>query len=394
MARRSPEALVDAPILYWARSSAGFSIEEAAARLQVKPETVRAWESEEARPSMSQLRAMATAYKRLLSDFYLPAAPDEPPMPHDLRRLPGEVALTYSRSLRHQLRLARQRRELALDFAADLEAEVPALRAHLDLIGDAEAKGAEIRRLLRIDLAMQRSWRDPRQSYNGWRAALERAGVLVFQITGVATTEVLGFSLSDRPFPVIGVNRKLAPNGRTFTLLHELVHVLLEESSICDIDEGAERPAEEQRVEVVCNAVAAATLVPRDALLSEALVAAHPARPRDWSDDELSSLARAFGVSQEVILRRLLTFGRTSRAFYAARRAAFGRLFDAPAPVDLDAEYRRNMPREVISDLGKPFTRLVLDSYANAFTSLSDVTRHLGLRAQQVAKVREMLAGE
>jgi Zn-dependent peptidase ImmA (M78 family) len=370
MPARSTEALVEPAILAWARSSAGLSVDEAAHSLQT----------------------MATTYRRLLSDFYLPEPPKEDPIPHDFRRLPGEVAFRYSRALRYQLRLAHQRRELALDLAAELETEIPDLSSRLTVNADTEGTGAELRRLLGVTLDAQRTWRDARANYNAWRTAIERAGILVFQAAGIATAEMLGFSLSDRPLPVIGVNRRLHPNGRTFTLLHECVHVFLEQSSICDIEESQLRPPEEQHIEVFCNAVAAAALVPRQALLSEMLVAAHPARPRDWSDDELGSLGRVFGVSNEVILRRLLTMGRTSQDFYAQRRRVWGSLFDAPATVvEPDTEYRRNMPQEVVSDLGRPFTRLVVDSYLNSYTSLADVTRYLGLRAQQVAKVRELL---
>ena len=390
---RSTEALVEPEILQWARATAGLSVDEAARSLQTRPEKVQAWEEGHEHPSMSQLRRMATAYRRLLSDFYLPRRPDDDPLPHDFRRLPGEVAFRYSKALRYQLRQARQRRALALDLAADLDADLPTLTGRLQLGGDTEATGAALRELLGVTLAAQRTWRDPRTSYNGWRTAIERKGILVFQATGIAPGEMLGFSLPDRPLPVIGVNRKLTPNGRTFTLLHETVHVFLGQSSVCDIEEGQLRPPEEQRVEVFCNAIAAAALVPRDAILSQSLVAAHPAQPRDWSDNELDSLGRVFGVSNEVILRRLLTFGRTSQAFYAARRAFWGSLLEArPAPADTDTEFKRNMPQEVISDLGRPFTGLVVDSYLNSFTSLADVSRYLGLRAQQVAKVREMLA--
>jgi Zn-dependent peptidase ImmA (M78 family) len=305
------------------------------------------------------------------------------------------VAFLYSRALRYQLRLARQRRELAVGLAAELETEVPAVTARLHLNDDPESAGAKLRRLLKVTLEMQRTWRSPRASYKAWRAYIERAGILVFQVVGVTPGEVLGFSLSDRPLPVIGVNRKLHPNGRTFTLLHECVHVFLERSSICDIEESVLRPPEEQRPEVFCNAVAAAALVPLEALLAETLVAAGPARPREWSEDELGSLGRVFGVSNEVILRRLLTAGRTTQPFYASKRAFWGNLLDAPAtPSDPDTDYKRNMPQEVISDLGRPFTRLVLESYLNSYTSLSDVSRHLGLRADKVAKVRELLARE
>lgn len=343
---------------------------------------------------MSQLRKMATAYRRILSDFYLPMPPEEDPLPRDFRRMPGEVARTYSRGLRYQLRLARQRRELAIELAAELDEEqsaVPAQTTRLNLDDDPEQAGGEVREFLGIKLPEQRTWREARASYNGWRLHVERQGILVFQATGIPTAEALGFSIPDPPVPVVAVNRKLRPNGRTFTLLHEVVHLLLRGSSICDIEEDVSRPSSEQKVEIFCNAVAAAALVPRDALLAQTLVAGHR-DSKEWSDDELTLLGRNFGVSNEVILRRLLTFGRTTAAFYANRRAFWGRLTDAPEPPAAEVEIRRNMPQEVVSDLGRPFTRLVIESYLNSFTSLSDVSRYLGVRAEQVNKVRELLA--
>jgi hypothetical protein len=137
---------------------------------------------------MAQLRKMAATYKRLLSDFFLPSPPKEDPIPHDFRRLPGEIANRYSRALRYQLRLARQRRELALDLAADLDAELPTFPAvRLEFTADTERAGAELRAMLKVTLDVQRTWRNPRASYNAWRASLERAGILVFQVTGAPT---------------------------------------------------------------------------------------------------------------------------------------------------------------------------------------------------------------
>lgn len=390
---RSSDTVVDPAILVWARSTAGLSIEEAAARIPTKAERVLDWERGESGPSMAQLRKMAGIYKRLLSDFFLAAVPQEEALPHDFRRMPGEVAGRYSRALRVQLRMAGERRQLALDLVADLDTDLPKLAGRLQFGSNPETVGGELRHLLGVTMPEQRTWRNPRDSYNNWRAAAERTGILVFQAAGIAPAEMLGFALPARPLPVIGVNRKLRPNGRTFTLLHECVHVFLEQSSICDIDEGMLRPPEDQRVEVFCNAVAGAALVPFEFLLSEPLVRFHPPRPRDWSGEELGALGRTFGVSEEVILRRLLTAGRTSNGFYAARRQAWGALINDVAEADPEAEFRRNMPQEVVSDLGRPFTRLVVDSYVSSFTSLSDVSRYLGLRAGQVPRVQELLAG-
>src|SRR6516225_7320415 len=170
MPGRSSEAEVDPAILAWARSTAGLSVEEAARSLQTSPQRLTEWEEEGGRhPSMAQLRRMAALYKRLLSDFFLPSPPREDPIPHDFRRLPGEVANRYSRALRYQLRLARQRRELALDLASELEAEVPCLPPiRIEFGADPERTGAELRALLRVTIATQRRWRTPRASYNAW----------------------------------------------------------------------------------------------------------------------------------------------------------------------------------------------------------------------------------
>jgi Zn-dependent peptidase ImmA (M78 family)/transcriptional regulator with XRE-family HTH domain len=384
------EAMVEGRILKWARETAGLTPEEAARSLQVKDEKVLAWEHGNKRPSMPQLRKMAAVYKRQLSDFYLPAPPDEAPLPHDFRRLPGDGVFQYGRALRYQLRQAQQRRALALDLAAEQDVGWQSLPV-IQIADATEGLGGQVRELLRVTIADQRTWRDPRKSYNAWRAHVEAAGVLVFQVTGVQPTEMLGFSLTEQPLPIIGINRKLAPNGRTFTLLHEFVHVLLRQSSLCDIEEGFIRPPQEEKTEIVCNAVAAAALVPRDALLSDPLVSPHT-KARDWSEDELISIARNFGVSTHVILRRLLTVGRTTQAFYASR-AAVWRVFEPPPVKDEDEEFKRNMPQEVVSDLGRPFVSLILESYLNSNLSLSDTSRYLGLRAGQVEKVRELVLG-
>jgi Zn-dependent peptidase ImmA (M78 family)/DNA-binding XRE family transcriptional regulator len=390
MASRSTEAVVEGRILKWARDTAGLTPEEAARLLQVNREKVLEWEQGEERPSMPQLRKMATVYKRQLSDFYLPAPPDEVPLPHDFRRLPGDGVFHYSRALRYQLRQARQRRELALDLATEQEVELRELPV-IQLADATERLGGQVRELLQVTTEQQRSWRDPRKSYNGWRTHVEAAGVLVFQVTGVQPSEMLGFSLTEQPFPIIGINRKLAPNGRTFTLLHEFVHVLLRQSSLCDIEEGFVRSPQEQKTEVFCNAVAAAAVVPRDVLLSDPLVSPHK-QARDWTDDELGAIARSFGVSAHVILRRLLTVGRTTQTFYAGRSALW-RVYE-PAPAkEGDEGFKRNMPQEIVSDLGRPFVSLVLESYLSSNLSLSDTSRYLGLRAGQVAKVRELVLG-
>lgn len=386
-------ALVEPEILEWARTTAGLSADDAAKALQTKVENVLAWEQGEQHPSMPQLRKMASAYKRLLSDFYLPRPPAQTPLPHDFRRLPGEVAQVYSRELRFELRAAAERRRLALDLLEDLDALPQKFQFRIMQSEAPDAAALKIREHLGITFAEQDRWRDSRVHYKAWRSKIESAGVLVFQITSVPIAQMLGFSFAERPLPVVAINRKLKPNGRIFTMLHEFVHVLLRENSLCDLDEDSLRPAKEQAVEVFCNAVAAATLMPKSEFISHHIVAARSRRREDWTDGELNALSKSFGASDEAVLRRLLTLAKTTEAFYRAKRAQIQARNRKLAEQPQDLDFKRNMPMEVVSNLGRPFTQLVLDTYAFDRLSLSDVSRFLGLRAGQVSKVRELVEG-
>lgn len=260
---------------------------------------------------MGQLRRLADIYKRPISDFYLPQPPRERAIPHDFRRSPGEVAGVYSPALRQQLRLARERRDLALALYEEIGEKLATIDRHVSVTTDTEVVGEQVRELLDVDFADQKRWGDGRPAYNAWRRHIEALGVLVFQYDNVVPNEAWGFSIVDGALPVIGINRKLAPNGRTFTMLHEFVHVLLGESSICDIDDYTPRNVAELRVEVFCNRVAAAALMPRRAFRAHEVIQVHPNGTIQWDDNEIRALARTFGVSREAAVRRLETFEST-----------------------------------------------------------------------------------
>ena len=101
---------------------------------------------------------------------------------------------------------------------------------------------------------------------------IENIGVLVFQITRVDLEEASGFALAEDMLPALAVNRKDFWSRRGFSLLHEFVHVMLRVSGASDLDVDAARPPEDARVEVFCNQVAAAALMPRAEFLAEAVI--------------------------------------------------------------------------------------------------------------------------
>ena len=195
MAKRIP-ALVEPPVLVWAREAAGYSRAEVAERLGKDVAVLESWEDGADRPLMGQLRKLADIYKRPLSDFYLPAPPHEKPIPHDFRREPGAVAMVYSPALRRQLRLARERRELALTLYEDLgEAPPPVLKESITLAADPESIGLRIRKILGVEFEEQHRWGDGYDAYNAWRRPLEAIGVLVFQFRENSASGSLGLFL-------------------------------------------------------------------------------------------------------------------------------------------------------------------------------------------------------
>ena len=395
VAKRIP-AMIKPDLLVWARESAGYSVQEVADKLKKDPEIIVAWETGEDRPFMGQLRRLANIYKRSLSDFYLPKPPKERAIPHDFRRSPGEVAFVYSPALRRQLRLAQERRDLALSLYEELSEKIPAISDRVSSTADSEAVGARVRKLLDVDFSEQKRWGDGRPAYKAWRRRVEALGVLVFQFQHVSPSEAWGFSFFEDSLPVIGINRTLAPNGRTFTMLHEFIHVLLGESSICDIDDLTPRGQQEMQVEVFCNRVAAAALMPGRLFRSHGVVTAHPMRAVQWEDDEIRSIARTFGVSREAAVRRLETFGLTNMAFYLRKRRQYQKEREEQRKKDLEASkdkpMKRNMPQEAVSNLGRRYVDVILQNYQEDRITLMDVSEYLGVRAEKVHSVEDLAA--
>lgn len=369
------EAIVKPNMLVWARESARLNIETAAKKAQVTPERMALWEGGEARPTINQLRKLANAYKRPIAVFYLPEPPSGFQAMRDFRRLSGDVAANESAELALEIRSVMARREVALELISALDEETPDFMPAAALTDDAESLASEIRAYLGVSADEQISWKPGYASFNAWRAALENAGILVFQSVGVGLDEMRGFSISDMPLPAIVVNNKDSANGRIFTLLHELAHILLRDGGICDL-------YDENEIEVFCNRVAGAALMPRERLVNEDIVASK-ADGMIWSDGELQALSNRYGVSNEVTLRRLLSIGRASASFYGLKREQFQKEYltrnnqGGPVP-----QYRK-----AISRTGRSFAVLVLRAYRQNYITASDVSDFLEVKLKHLPKV-------
>ena len=229
----------------------------------------------------------------------------------------------------------------------------------------------------RVAAGVARAWLGlgTQQTFNEYRAAVESCGLLVFRSNGYngkwqipRDSPVLGFSLYDPRCPLIVVKKQAAETRQTFTLMHELGHVLLHKMS--SIDDEADLYSGEGG-ESEANSFAGYLLVP-DENLAEINDAERPQEISQF-DVWLEPQRTAWGVSGEVILRRLLDVGRLDEADYNSYRK--WRIATLRPQEDTGVRmYRHREPKHIFGDT---FVRTVLDALNAHQISLAKASTYL-----------------
>jgi Zn-dependent peptidase ImmA (M78 family)/transcriptional regulator with XRE-family HTH domain len=381
---------VQPDVLTWARESIGLSREDAAKKLNMSPTDLRFLEEGVGDVSLPRLRIMSRLYDRPLIAFFLPHPPaDEDDLP-DFRMTPESHGQPWSTKMHEAYRRVVAQREVALELAELDEEPIPRIGFELRMEDDPEEAGEGVRGWLAPkELPSSTRASAPYQFFNAWVSLVEARAVLVTQVTGIAIEEMRGFSIGEHPLPVIAINSGDFIRGRTFTLMHELAHVLLRRSSLCDLEDVASAaPPPFERLEWFCNAVAAAVLMPRNALLGEPIVR-DATDDTQWSDDDLLYLSAHFGVSAESMLLRLVTLHRASRDFYRQRRPHFLRVYrdQFEQSGGGGGDYYSNH----IARLGRRYITTVLAAYNRDDITDADLSRYLNMKLKNVPTLMEKM---
>jgi Zn-dependent peptidase ImmA (M78 family)/DNA-binding XRE family transcriptional regulator len=371
----STRAKIRPELLVWARTTSGYSEVEAAKKVQVSEEKYTEWESGDSQPTITQLRKLANAFKRPINLFFLPAPPEQDEANfRDFRQLEFASPISPKTHLIIRNALEVRSRYLELEEALGHRFEKFALEWSVD--ADPEKIGLEIREDLKVALAEQAAWRTEYEALNGWKRALENVGIFVLQYS-IPTSELRGVSLYHDILPIIIVSSSDAPNGRVFSLLHELGHLGLRQNGVCD-----QSASSRSKVEMFCNATAGAVLIPKHDLLERI-----GSKSGVWSDLEIDTLAKSYSVSRFVVLRRLLTIKRTTQDFYSLKHQQWVN----QVPPDRSGGFAPPF-RKRLSELGASYCRSVLANYYADNINLSDVSQLLSLKTKHIPAIeREVL---
>ncbi|HTR72332.1 MAG TPA: XRE family transcriptional regulator [Solirubrobacteraceae bacterium] len=394
---RTPEALIKPELLVWARQSAGFSLDGAAGKLRVSEDRLSSWETGETRPTIAQLRKAANLYKRPLAIFYLPEPPIDFQPLRDYRRVPDAQLGQLSPKLLAFIRRAHAVREAALELR-DLtdEPAMPAPKLETDAT-DPERYGAGARALLGVTLAQQAAWRDPRRALNAWIDAVSNLDVLVLQAQSIPIQEMRGFSISTDRLPVVVLNGGDFPRGRIFTLLHEFAHVLLHADGVCDVLPRRQTRSPADDIEIFCNQVAAAALMPLDTFRSESALQKPPPDKR-WSEETIRGLSEKYSTSREAVVRRLYSVGLADWDFLQEKEAEYRAAFAAFRDEQKRKRQEDERPggptyyRMKVRDLGHSFIESALDAYYRRAITGSDLSEYLEIKLDRLPKLEAELA--
>jgi len=378
---------IEPSVLKWAREQAGYSIDDIASKINKDVEILKAWESGQLAPTYSQLEILAySLYKRPLAVFFLPHPPKEPDLKKVFRTLPDFEYNKFEADTRYALRCAEARQINLKELNNDINKSDRKIFKDINLSKQVNSLKVanEIREYLGISIDEQLKWESANQALNEWRNKIEAVGVYVFK-RSFKQKDISGFSLLDNEFPIIYLNSGNSETRQTFSLLHELSHILYGISGVILSDDRyiSRLPPNELGIEQTCNYYANEILVPSNDFDRRIKSFAH------IDDKAIADIANKYNVSREVILRKLLDRRIVTKEQYDGK-------VDGWIAEYLEARKKRKKKKggpsyykTQIAYLGNKYLNLIFSEMSRGHIAINQAADYLGVKVNSIAKLED-----
>jgi Predicted Zn peptidase len=266
------------------------------------------WRTGEKIPTFNQVEALSRATNIPLGYFFLKAPPKEDISLLDYRTIDSVELQNPSRNL--------------VDTIHDMENIQEWMKNHLirqdtaklNFVGSEKhsANSHDIADKMREKLNLSTQWftkvHDTWDAFKHIRRQAESLGILVMMngIVGNNThrkleiSEFRAFTLVDDYAPLIFINTNDSYNAKLFSLIHEMAHIWIGESSFFNDRYGAAKNV--NQLEILCNEISGEFLVPQVLFLKQ-----WNQQPTEAGIDErINSLSSYFKCGTTVIARRAL----------------------------------------------------------------------------------------
>ena len=385
------DANINKETLSFICSQIGVTVAYLSQRTGQTEERVNAWldTSNTDYPTINQAKGLAKVLKVPFAGLYmnkniLPIK--QLPALRNLRTLPYDIAMDDSSLNLAVVELIRYH-----DFLVSSESDmkIEALPLSLPAIAD-NASVIEYAKTIRvffgIKLDDQFKLTSPRQFYLYVRQKIESKGIFVHCFTGVDVETVRGISIFNETAPIIGVNENDRYPAKTFSIIHELVHIRKRQSTLCTEMVSSFSSAAE---EVFCNAVAGEVLVPKNSL--NAYLSAK--KITSITLDDVETMAGRFSISKEVVIRRLLDTRRFTQDEYDTFANEIRQNFVQQREAEKMARQEgrgqsipKNVSREAIDKTSPTICRILLMGYSDGYFSKQEVSGFLGIKEKHIPK--------
>lgn len=375
---RAATVHVPAGMLTWGRDRAHVDLKDAAAKIKRDESELADWESG-TDPPLTALRDMAALYGLPLSAFLLSTPKKEPAPPVDRRTQAGVDSPRTNSVLARALNNAIGLQSLAEDLHDALDIEPFMVTAGENV--DAEWVAAQERAALGITVGEQLGWDGEDAAFKNWRLAIERRGIYVLQ-RPLRDSGVRAFSVHGDP-PLIVVHRSDWPRAKLFSLAHELGHVVIGSSGICD--PFAPRPS---GIERWCNEFADSLLLPRDMFLKDrdVLMIRNGGAP---TETVLRRIGNRFKVSPGVVWYRLMQTKSITQSVFSA---GWDRWRVWMPPPEQQSGGGSTSAEVAVRDNGVMLPDLMLRASKKGLLGDADLSQYLAMRADAVQALEREVA--
>ena len=257
------------------------------------------------------------------------------------------------------------------------------------LSGSIKSKARQVRAWLGLrDGVLYNFW--------GYRRLIEEREILVvlsqiysgeFQLDH---PKVVGFSMPDGDVPLIFVKRT-TPQRQTFTLFHELGHLLLHGKNPHIDSEEALHGGDHAKQEREANTFAARCLIP-EATLSD--IKTIPKKVEDF-DRAFGGDAWRAGVGPEVVVQLLFEEGRIGERQYARYNALQRKRYQDDPPLQARRAPKATRHLEPLEVFGPKHVRMICDAMIDGEVHLADACDYLGgVQGADVVALRKQQIGD
>ena len=354
-------------------------------------DNIKHWLDGTKSPTFNQIEDFSKKSYIPLGYFFLQTPPIEQISLLEYRTLDSIQLTNPSRNLIDTIHDMEAVQEWMVNYRKEWNYDTISIVGSLKGITDISVIADTIRKDLGLNIEWYKDCGNPSEAFNKVRGLLEECGIVVMMngIVGKNTHRALdvnefrAFAMVNEWAPLIFINGADSAGGRLFSLFHELVHLWIGENDLYNDTKYSANGI--KPIEVTCNAVAGALMVPKTVFLEK-----WNNNTNDDIHEKIKELARMFRCSSSVIARRALDNKKIDQNVY---NMVIADAIEAYIQTKQEKSSGGDYYRVARSKLDGVFVRALCESVNSGRTSFTEAYRLTNTTSKTFSEVASGLGG-